>query len=231
VLRSLRTKNKGQIASLWAHRRLIGILGMALPFLCWFAGAVFGKIGLQRSISYYYHTTARDLFVGVLFSVAAFLLTYKGRERIDILVNFPAGLAALGVAFFPCSEDGVLPGDPVGLFRTTARAAERVHMTSAILFFTLLAVNALCLFTLGYRKGKKTPQGKVRFVLYIACGSLILLTLLVLLGFFLAKSPLLKRSSLLFWLETVMLFAFGVSWLVKGRTIFRDRPARVALAA
>lgn len=34
--------------------------------------------------------------------------------------------------------------------------------------------------------------------------------------------PGLKRLDPIFWLETVMLIAFGISWLTKGQLLFRD---------
>ena len=34
---------------------------------------------------------------------------------------------------------------------------------------------------------------------------------------------LMDRVDIIFWLETLMLFAFGISWLTKGKIFFRDR--------
>jgi hypothetical protein len=35
-------------------------------------------------------------------------------------------------------------------------------------------------------------------------------------------------SSPVFWLETVALWAFGVSWFVKGETVFTDKTCLLA---
>jgi hypothetical protein len=47
-----------------------------------------------------------------------------------------------------------------------------------------------------------------------------LATIAILMAFFAEE---LENSSVVFWLETLMLEAFGVSWLIKGETLFRDR--------
>ena len=52
----MRKRNKSIILSFKAQRRLIGMLGMALPLVCFLGGLIFGGPayggeGLQRSIS------------------------------------------------------------------------------------------------------------------------------------------------------------------------------------
>jgi hypothetical protein len=37
-----------------------------------------------------------------------------------------------------------------------------------------------------------------------------------------AVKPLVERLTPVFWLESVAVVAFGVSWLVKGETILKD---------
>src|SRR5688500_3060530 len=55
----------------------MGVLAVAFPLLLWWIGLVC-SVELQRSISAYYHTSMRDVFVGVLFAVGAYLYLYKG---------------------------------------------------------------------------------------------------------------------------------------------------------
>jgi hypothetical protein len=47
-------------------RRTVGILGIALPFVLILGGWIVFKTSLQGSLSAYYHTGMRDVFVGIL---------------------------------------------------------------------------------------------------------------------------------------------------------------------
>ncbi|MEJ2664743.1 MAG: DUF998 domain-containing protein, partial [Spirochaetia bacterium] len=82
-----RKKNRSIIISYIALRRLIGILGMLLPFICILGGLLFAALYVEPSISDYYYTNMRDFFVGLLFGVSLFLITYKGYELIDDIVT------------------------------------------------------------------------------------------------------------------------------------------------
>ncbi|HAK44901.1 MAG TPA: hypothetical protein DCO79_03125 [Spirochaeta sp.] len=71
----LRNRNKSIIISYYTLRRLIGILGILLPFICMFGGLAAG-IEVQSSVSAYYHSNMRELFTGLMSCMAVFLLTY-----------------------------------------------------------------------------------------------------------------------------------------------------------
>ena len=88
-------------------RKAIGILGMALPFAVSLGAGILFRTGVQSSISSYYHTGMRDVFVGTLFAIGFFLLSYKGYERSDDLAGDLACIFAVGVALFPTVPDGV----------------------------------------------------------------------------------------------------------------------------
>lgn len=90
-------------------RRLIGILGMALPFVCALGGALITHIGIQSSISGYYYTNMRDVFGGIMIGVSMFLMTYNGYDKRDQYVTTGAGLAGLGIALCPTN----LRGEPL----------------------------------------------------------------------------------------------------------------------
>jgi hypothetical protein len=61
----------------YAIRLLIGVLAFALP---WVVSLRAWQI--TPSISWSYHTESRDLFVGSLFVIGAFLISYKGRQHL-----------------------------------------------------------------------------------------------------------------------------------------------------
>ncbi|MHB8054946.1 MAG: DUF998 domain-containing protein [Candidatus Aminicenantales bacterium] len=216
-------KNNNLIISYVTMRRLIGVLGMMLPLVCVAGGVLFAGTSPQRSISYYYYTNMRDFLVGLLVAVSMFFLTYKGYEKRDEIVTSFIGLAGLGLAFFPIrSADN--PYAPAGLFQMNPAIASYVHIASAGIFFILLAFNSIFLFTLsGDGKTPLTRNKKIRNRIHRTCGGFILAALAAFaaLWMILGKAAL-NRTRWVLVLQTVMLLAFGVSWLVKGKTLFRD---------
>ena len=68
-------------------------------------------------------------------------------------------------------------------------------------------------------------QKKKRNVVYYICGSIMtvsLLLIVVYMWFLQDLYPGLKSLNPVFWLESFVLFSFGISWLTKGQLIFRD---------
>ena len=53
------------------------------------------------SISNYYYTNMRDFFVGLLFAISLFLISYTGYEKIDNIVGNISGLFALEINNVP----------------------------------------------------------------------------------------------------------------------------------
>ena len=195
------------IVSYLTLRKVVGVLGMALPVVV----AVWGMTlqpdhALLPSISDYYRLRTRDAFVGILFSIAWFLLTYRGYERKDDLAGNLACVFALAVALFPVSG---------------SRAEQTVHFVSATGLFLVLAYFSLFLFT---KSGPLQTHGKVkRNRVYRTCGVLMLLSigLIALYQLFLDQTPIAQFNPV-FWLETIALWAFGFSWFVKGEAILGD---------
>jgi hypothetical protein len=215
-------KERRLLVSYVALRRLIGILGMLLPFVCLFCGWLFAGLPLQDSISQYYHTNVRDFLVGLLIGMSFFLITYTGYELIDDIVTSASALAGFGIAVFPCllSEAST---DPVGIFRIDPRVSDTVHFICASIFFALLAFNSIFLFTRTKKDVPMSDRKKARNAIYIACGVVISLSLAVLGVLLLVKGwEWMRESRLIFVFETVMLFFFGASWLVKGETLLPD---------
>lgn len=218
----LRTKVPSPVISYKNLRTLIGILGMLLPAVCYFGGKIFAGLSLQRSISFYYHTNVRDAFVGLLVVVGMFMVTYKGYENIDNIVSHIIGAAALGIAIFPCLLSAAVT-TPVGFFQINPKLSNIIHLSSASVFFFLLAINSIFLFTMTDPTKEMTPNKKRRNKIYVTCGVIILLSIAALIIIEQTMSEaVIDRLSIVFWVEFVMLNAFGVSWLVKGEAIFGD---------
>ena len=200
--------HENELVSYLTLRRVVGALGVALPVVVAVWGfALLGSVSLQDSISDYYSLRTRDAFVGILFTVAWFLYTYRGYERRDNIAGNLACLFALCVALFPNSGSSL---DRV------------VHFTSAAALFVVLSYFSMALFT--QSGGVMTPRKKVRNKIYVTCG-LVMLACIVLIGVY---SWFLKGSAIaalkpVFWLELIALWAFGVSWFIKGETLWRDQ--------
>lgn len=193
-------------------RKAVGWIGLLLPFILMLGGFfIFKGNFVESSISYYYHTGMRDVFVGALCAVALFLFFYTGYNKWDDWAGNLGGLFALGVAWFPTTKSG-----PV-------EWAGQVHLICALLFFVILASFSLFLFTKTV-KGKR-PRGskKKRNLIYIICGIIMLACLIIILVYKILQKENTHETSIVYWGETVALVAFGVSWLTKGEAIYPDR--------
>ncbi|MGB3297465.1 MAG: hypothetical protein WBA76_04285 [Phormidesmis sp.] len=209
-------KNNRLVVSYLMLRKSVGCLGMGLPFILALGGGLLFDLPIQPSISDYYHTSMRDVFVGVLFAMGVFLFSYKGYGKQD---NWAANIAAvcvIGTALFPTT-----PLDPSGLAATIGK----VHIAFATVYFITLAYFSLVLFTKSDPTRPATPQKLRRNAVYRVSGYTILLAIVLLV--LLKLLPVDFKTSLqtfdpVFWLEAVMVIAFGISWYVKGEGILKD---------
>jgi len=195
------------------HRQTIGILGIILPFACLFFGMLDPAAtgGWFHSMSATYFTNARDIFVAVLMMAGAFIITYSGYDWKDRLVNISAGIMAFGIALFPTAPSG-LEIAKIGLFSVPVGISAVLHTICAVLFFGLLALNILWLFT----KGESgTPKKKLRNLIYMICGWGIVGSFALT-----AIGLIFNFHDMWIWImEAVMLILFGGAWLTKGKAI------------
>ncbi len=196
-----------------AHRQLIGYLGIFLPLILVLLAGLRPTPGLPRweplnSISAYYYTGAVAAFVGVLFALALFLFTYRGYkgDRTDRIVGTVGGIAALGVALFPTGA----PGD-VSEPSWWTPVLRGSHYASAVSLFVVFIIFALWLFrkTTVPKRGSLSHGKLWRNRLYISCGLTMVVSVLW------AGSSLFTGAPI-FWPEAIALWAFALSWLVKG---------------
>src|SRR3972149_18876 len=82
-------------------RRAIGLIGAAFPFVMAAGGLLLGAREILDSISAYYHTGMRDIFVGALSAIGIFLLCYKGYELKDRIAAITPRAGSLGPAAPP----------------------------------------------------------------------------------------------------------------------------------
>ncbi len=198
-------------------RRAVGLIGMALPFVLALGKLLLEGPGLQSSLSSYYYTAMRDVFVGSLCAIAVFLWSYRGYDRRDDLTGNLAGLAAIGVALFPTTPDvGATERD---------RLIGALHLGSAAILFLCLAYFSLVLFRQSDQQ-QPTLEKHQRNQIYATCGYTILIciALIGLIALLPAALPL-KQLTPIFWLESTAIIAFGISWFTKGETILKDKPS------
>ncbi len=220
----MKTYNKEdpQLISYKTIRKAIGWFGISLPTSMIAGNFIFSHChSIQDSISHYYYTITGSLFVGILCSVALFLIAYKGYPedtRDNWLTNI-AGVFAIGIAFFPTNSDST---DSCAIFTLAPNTfREILHIGSAALFFLVLAYISIFLFT--KNRGVKTPEKIIRNKIYRICGVIIVVCVSLIGLYWLSglKSSL-SNWKPVFWLESSALFAFGVSWLVKGELVMED---------
>jgi len=208
------------IANLDSMRRMIGIFGILLPYACILASS-WQNAPVLNSIGAYYYSNIRDIFIGLLLGTSLALFMYKGYELRDQIIASASSIAVLGFAIFP-SPSPVEPLPAVGMFQLEPPYADLLHSASFFLFFLLSGYNSYFVFTLGER-ASLTKRKIVRNRVYRACGFGIFASLaLIILGAILGFRPV--GMNWTFMLESVMFQAFGISWLVKGKTFFRDKP-------
>ncbi|GAB2604124.1 hypothetical protein [Spirosoma areae] len=206
------------LMSFMAVRRAVGILGISLPALLIAGTTLIGDCtAIQATVSHYYYTVMGFVFVGILCAVALFLILYKGYTATDDIATNFAGICALGVAFFPTSEN--LDSVCSILVYKENKLREGIHYTSAGLFFLTLACISFFLFTKS--RGQKTKQKRIRNRIYRICAVAIVFfcALIALVGMF---GPDINKYQPVFWFEWGALFAFGMSWLIKGEFLLAD---------
>ncbi|MEZ5716495.1 MAG: hypothetical protein R3D85_15910 [Paracoccaceae bacterium] len=207
------------VLSFYRVRQALGLLGLVFPFLLLLGGWL-EDAPIQPSISDYYHTTLRDIFVGTLFAIGIFLVSYKGHSRqngerlSDNLSATLAGIGAFGLAVFP---NQMIPGTKNIFEYLLGPHAKWGHFIAAILFLGSMAHLSLFRFT-------RTANAARRRV-YVICGWAILIfggaaTLASILRALpaLGWSEGIEASGLIFWCEAAGIWAFGISWLTKGKT-------------
>jgi len=199
-----------QTRSYLALRKVVGWIAILLPFTL-IAGEslLFNGERILFSISQYYYSGMRDVFVGALCAIALFLFFYRGHDKRDNWAGNIAGFAALGTAFFPTPEHG--ESSWLGV----------VHFICASCFFLTLAGFSLFLFT---RKDTHPTREKLkRNKIHVVCGSCMIASMIAIIIYFNFFHAGNQKSSFVFWTETFALVAFGISWLTKGGTICPDK--------
>jgi len=206
----------------------IGLLGVLLPpLLVFLEPALFdGQPFPRGSLSAYYYSGVRELFVGGLWAIGVFLFVYKFLDfSWESFLSSLAGVAAVVVALFPTER----PGDGITLTPFQVKFGEpavtAIHYGAAIAFIALLVPIVLFFARDEGKRGQRRWQGfhtvSAAFIVFGAA-------LAAFAG--ITGGP---DKGVLFG-EWIAIWAFGAAWLVKGaewKVLFRGRVAPSAPAA
>jgi hypothetical protein len=190
--------------SFYAMRYALLGIGLLLPPALWVWELIaYPHYALPNSISGYYHTAARNLLVGALVAIGLTLVVYNGFNRLENLALNVAGVAAVGVAFFPCKSDpGATDGSTTGSW---------AHGVFALIAFGCIGAVAV-LFgsdTVRLLSDQRLRQ-RFRLVYRILGVAMIVLPLVVL---FITRAV--HDTHATFFVETAALYAFAGYWLTK----------------
>lgn len=224
-------------------RVAIGVTGILLPPVLWFLEGVLlkGDWHLRESLSAYYYSGARDVFVGGLCIIGFLMLTYTtgSTSRADFIFSTLAGIAVLGVALFPTDRPAEVAGEHVcgtvadqlaaGCTVLHQNLGEGVvggiHKGSAFLFIAFLA--CLCWAFAASEKDHHTdpgnPHGPFHVRFHRRCaGAIVIAGLWALLG------PDMGNLTNLYAGEVAAVWVFGSSWLFKGWDLVKQWREEIA---
>ena len=219
-------------------RRMIGILGLALPVMLILVNIVLHGTdkAWQSSISHYYFSSGTVIFTGILISFGLLLVSYRGYdpdpnlgERVsDNRWTNVAGVMALIVALIPTKPDDrvIFPLSPNAHYES---ALSLIHLGAAASFFLIMGWVFLVKFTLMSPEAKaertfsQLKRDELRSRIYKTCAYGIWAGLLFCLVVFLMEDKgrlpyVLNEYGILIG-EIIMLIFLGVGWLVKSDSL------------
>jgi hypothetical protein len=243
-----RSKTMNQLVINYMYlRKTVGWVGTLLPIALIAGNVIMFTTTLPDSMSSYYYTHMRNLFVGALCALGVFLVAYAGYDEWDRWITNIAGLGAIGVAFCPtkptvCSAtQRTCVAPAVRTLSTSQNILGDIHLGFAAIAFIFLGVMALrfakadsddamtglglwrkflCILGFWPRPGEPPSAANKRRGLLCRISGFVILACVVLA----VLSNLLPQSvkndvPLLFIFEALAVFAFGISWFVKGQTL------------
>jgi len=181
-------------------RKVLGIMALLFPVVL----VLFGTSVMKSSLSAYYWSTAKDIFVGFLIAMGIFLVSYNGYDKADKIITTIPGISMMLLAIFPMSMESFTPNF------LSSGVSNIIHYASAAITFIFLGIMSLTQFS--------RSDNFFRNRIYKICGYIILITIATMIPFIVSPyiMEVTDRFRLFFIQETVVLWAFGYSWLVKG---------------
>jgi hypothetical protein len=222
----------GLIINYMTLRRLIGWMGICLPFVVYLGNWVIfthhvtacllPSSKVPYSLSGYYYTHMRGVFTGTFWALGVFLVAYNGFGRTDQVITTLAGLSAIGIATFPTLPSPAFPADQTGTcgplvpveyksspHQTLIGAGHQASLV--VLIVTLIAMA----WRFRYDQPGEEVTGTARAIYLISAAGIAIGGAGAIAQNFLSNSVKVE-TPWLFWFEIVAILFFGLSWFVKG---------------
>jgi hypothetical protein len=212
--------NNSNITSYWYLRNAIGWLGFFMPIGIKLGAYYFENISGTNSISAYYYTGMRDVFVATLVLVGVLLACYRTDQLSDNIIALIAGLAAIGVALFPMNPEFA----QVLVDKYACLKANNCYLGIGILglhFYFVAVFFALSFYMVFFRFGANPPintlnRKATRNKIYKICGAIMFFSFLAIAYMRYTDNPNIYKP------EVSAVVAFAYAWLVKGQAFWWD---------
>ncbi|MFL0800706.1 MAG: hypothetical protein K6L80_09685 [Agarilytica sp.] len=187
-------------------RKLVGLTGILLPTSLLIIGLSFPQICTHKTMSeYYFAPFAGDIFVGFLFFIGFFLISYKGDfsygddTKWDDRISTFAGICTFGIALFPVEGQSCgFQNELVRAFIYTGQQCSgaichaidfvdfslfsfsaSLHAMATLGYFLSLAYFSIFIFTKTSPDGHMSNLKKKRNMIYKISGYTIVLVLIL----------------------------------------------------
>lgn len=223
-------QDKDFVVSYLTLRQMIGWAGLVMPFAVRLGAFVFEGIHSTESISAYYYTGMRDVFVSTLVLTGALLACYRTPALRDNVVATITGLAAIGIGLFPMDREYAaeilqhFPAMREGLcYQNTGIVG--YHFIFVATFFALSTYLVYFRFR-AFTPDLPTREKLMRNQVYRACGVAMAIAFVTI-----GALALTHKETSIFWPETLAVVAFAIAWLVKGRIVLKEPAGAVPAAS
>ena len=182
-------------------QRFIGGLALAFPIVLLLVVSA-RDLEVPHSLSAYYYTPARPVFVAFLIAIGTLLIIYRG-NRTETVLSTICGISVICLALIP-TKVCLAPTD---CFESTTLFASRwLHYPAATTFFIGAALHSRFLFS-------RTVNERLSTV-FRRLGDFLLLLVALLAVLVVTKWS--KGTPFIFYLQALMVWLFALSWILKG---------------
>lgn len=210
------------IVSYLTLRKAVGVIGLLMPIIVKAGAYYFEQIPSNTSISAYYYTSMRDVFVGALAAIGVFLFFYRGPDTQDNVLTNIAGACAVAIGLLPTVPEyhPLIQAKFPNLWSAECyqnHGPLGFHIYVVAAFFLIISYLTIFRFT----KPGPTPvtdRKRSRNKVYIVCGIVMVLCIAAV-----VIIKLIDWTRSIFLPETIAIAAFAVAWLTKGHAILKDR--------
>lgn len=223
-------------------RLMVGLIAFLLPVAVYLI-----TFKISPSISAYYHSNARDVFVGLMFVIGALLVAYKGHNKTEEWISSFGGVTAIVTALFPTSCDNKLfpsacTADLVPTICSSCGVTQNVTVHTIGAFLTFSVIVYFCLIAFLRRVFEKIDEDTKPTVSLVLNHALkrgkkdyskykmqirrlriylvcgLLMAVILLISVYISFTN--EASVILFWGESFALFLFGIAWMTASKFWF-----------